>query len=167
MKEKLLKQTAVCIMIAAALLVSKHSGISALERGADTVLAQMAVHYTAEDIKAVIKGGRESTAVIAGKVTDAVNVITGKPLYGEPIDEKEAGDRQNVHAVAGGQVTAVGENEEIGKYIKITHGAQGESLYGNLKTVSVQAPANVKKGQIIGTFTKKDGKDFYYSFTEF
>ena len=62
---------------------------------------------------------------------------------------------------------AVGENEEIGKYIKIKHGDQAESLYGNLSEVHAIASANVKKGQIIGIYDKTEGKEFYYSFQEF
>ena len=64
-------------------------------------------------------------------------------------------------------MTAVGENEEIGKYIKITHGDSGESLYGNLKSVNVTVPGRVKKGDIIGVYEKSEDKEFYYSFREF
>ena len=112
-------------------------------------------------------GVKEILANVTGKMTDAVDVITGKPVYGDPIDEKYTGNKAAVYAVGGGQVTAVGENEEIGKYVKITHGDQGESLYGNLKTVNVSVPSNVKKGQIIGVYEKNGKADFYYSFQEF
>ena len=91
----------------------------------------------------------------------------GGTSYGEPIDEEFSGDSTSVYAVAGGEVTSVGENEEIGKYIKITHGEKGESLYGNLSTTGVKVPSRVKKGQIIGTYEKSDEKQFYYSFREF
>lgn len=167
MWEKLLKQTGVCLLVVLALLLSKHSNIPALANGADMVIKHMSVSYTAEDIKAAAKKSMQAMANVTGKMTDAVDVITGKPVYGDPIDEKYTGNKAAVYAVGGGQVTAVGENEEIGKYVKITHGDQGESLYGNLKTVNVSVPSNVKKGQIIGVYEKNSKADFYYSFQEF
>lgn len=36
----------------------------------------------------------EVFAVITGKMDEAVDVMTGKPVYGEPIDEKYEGNEQ-------------------------------------------------------------------------
>ena len=119
-----------------------------------------------EDIAQIAEGGARAVSSIPDKVDDAIVFVTGKPLYGDPI-EKYSGDRASVFAVGNGQVTAAGENETIGKYVKITHGSDGESLYGNLDEVFAKVPSNVKKGQIIGTYRESAGKDFYYSFTEF
>ena len=113
-----------------------------------------------EDIK-------KTVGSIIDRMSETVNVMMEEPMYGEPIDEEYKGGEVPVYAVGGGKVTAVGENEEIGRYIKIKHGDQAESLYGNLGEIHVIASANVKKGQIIGIYKKNDDKDFYYSFKEF
>ncbi|MDO4545339.1 MAG: M23 family metallopeptidase [Bacillota bacterium] len=167
MRAKLLKQAGICVLIALALLISKNSNIGILEQGADTVLAQMSVNYTAEDIKEGAQRGVAAVASLPGKVNTAVSVMTGTSSYGDPIDEEFDGDEATIYAVGAGQVTAVGENEEIGKYIRITHGSDGESLYGNLKKTYVEVPSKVKKGQIIGIYEKSDTAEFYYSFREF
>lgn len=167
MRKKLWTQTAVCLLMVLALFISKHSGVPALTNGTDLVLGHVSADYTLEDVEAAARISIETVAGITGKMNDAIDVITGKPVYGDPIDEDYSGKSTSVYAVGGGQVTAVGENEEIGKYVKITHGDQGESLYGNLKAVHVSVPSNVKKGQIIGIYEKSAEKDFYYSFKEF
>ena len=166
MRRKILRQTGFCVLIVLALLISKNSNIPVLERGADTVMTQMAVNYTVDDMKTMAKKGVVAVSSIPAKVNETVSVMTGKSAYGEPIDEKYTGKKAAVYAVGSGEVTAVGENEEIGKYIKITHGNDGESLYGNLKSTYVEVPAKVKKGQIIGLYEKKEDKEFYYSFKE-
>ena len=154
MAGRLLKQAGVCIIIAAVLFVLRQSDIPVLKKSTEAVLEYMTVNYTTGDI-----------AEAAGKAAEIVSclaVIT----YGEPIDQKYEGGQTPVYAVAGGQVTAVGENEEIGKYIKIVHGDESESLYGNLKSTRVKVPFNVKKGQIIGIYEDTKDKEFYYSLNE-
>lgn len=167
MDNKILKQTAVLFFIALALFLSKNSHIQVLEKSADTVLNYMEVNYTFDDVKGTAGKSVGLASSFKSKVSDTVHVIAGKPSYGEPIDEEYSGNETTVHAVAGGEVTAVGENEEIGKYVKITHGDAGESLYGNLKSVSVTVPSKVKKGEIIGIYERSKEKEFYYSFREF
>ena len=167
MIKKILTQTALCILVILAIFISKNSGLTSMERGAEVVLAQMAVSYTIDDVKGAATKTLGIASVFTDKVGGAIDVITGKAVYGEPIDDKYEGDKTVVYAVAGGKVTAVGENEEIGKYIKIIHGDQAESLYGNLNSINVAVPEQVKKGQIIGIYDKSTGDDFYYSLKEF
>lgn len=167
MLRKMLIQTCICMSMMLAVLLAKNCEFAAVRTATDAALEQMSISYTAADMKKVAGKTAEAFTGLNGKVEDAVDVITGKPVYGEPIDEDYEGNEALVYAVGGGKVTAVGENEEIGKYIKITHGNQAESLYGNLKSVRVSTPVNVKKGQIIGVYEKVDDKDFYYSFKEF
>lgn len=167
MLRKMLIQTCICMSMMLAVLLAKNCEFAAVRTAADAALEQMSINYTAADMKKAAGKTAEAFTGLNGKVEDAVDVITGKPVYGEPIDEDYERNEALVYAVGGGKVTAVGENEEIGKYIKITHGNQAESLYGNLKSVRVSTPVNVKKGQIIGVYEKVDDKDFYYSFKEF
>lgn len=167
MKRKIIEQTCFCIIIALVLFISKNSNTPLLERGAETVLNYMETEYTIEDLKRAAQKSRNLAADLPAKVSGTISVMTGKMTLGDPIDEKYENGSAAVYADAGGEVTSAGENEEIGRYIRITHGNMGESLYGNLESVYVGVPERVKKGQIIGTYKKKDGKDFYYSFKEF
>ncbi|MFQ8602293.1 MAG: peptidoglycan DD-metalloendopeptidase family protein [Anaerovoracaceae bacterium] len=167
MRKRLIKQAGFCLLIALALFVSKNSNIDILEKGADTVISQMEVNYTKDDAVNTLKKGAVAVSAVPDKFESAVSTVTGKPMYGEPIDDSYSGSRASVFAVENGEITAVGENETIGKYIRITHGKDGESLYGNLDKTFVEVPEKVKRGQIIGTYKKSEDKEFYYSFKEF
>ena len=166
MGKMLWKQAGVCALMVLALLLSKNSGVAVLEQGAESVIKHMSVNYTRETVKEVADKSRAAAAFATGRVETAVNAITGKPVYGQPIDAEFEGTQTPVYAVAGGQVISVGENEEIGKYVRIIHGNQAESLYGNLHSVKVSVPSNVKKGQIIGIYEEREEKDFYFSLKE-
>lgn len=148
--KKILIQTFCCLLIAFLFIVAERSNFTKIQMGAETVINYMSTDYKKDDIMVAVNKASESLV-----------------SYGKPIDKEYAGDETLVYAVGGGRVTAVGENEEIGKYIRITHGDKAESLYGNLKNVKVDKMSNVKKGEIIGIYSKKSGKEFYYSFKEF
>lgn len=150
MMKKMLIQTFCCLILIFVFSVAEKSMIPEIQRGTEAVLEYMSTGLTEEDIKSA--------------VVQTSELLTS---YGEPIDKKYDGHETLVYAVGAGKVTAVGENEEIGKYIRITHGNKAESLYGNLKTVKVTTQSNVKKGQIIGIYSEEAGKDFYYSLKEF
>lgn len=164
MKEKLIKQAVMVLLFALAMVIADHSHIGALERGAEVIQSQMAAEYTWSDVK---KAGQKTAAAaltLPDKVNETVHMVTGKPMRGEPIDEKRHGKKSSVYAVDSGQVVAAGEDETIGKYVRISHGKEGESLYGNLEEILVKVPAKVKRGQIIGTYNNSSKKEFYYSF---
>ncbi|NLD20408.1 MAG: M23 family metallopeptidase [Clostridiales bacterium] len=167
MRKKMLKQAGISVLIVLALFIATNSNIKVLEKGADTVMTQMRVNYTVDDVKAAAKVGVKAVSSIPAKAQYAATVMSGKASYGEPIDERYEGKRANVYSVGAGQVIAVGENEEIGRYIRILHGGDGESLYGNLKEIFVEVPTKVKKGQMIGVYEKKKNKKFHYSFKDF
>ena len=167
MKRKIMEQMCFCIIIALALFVSVNSGMPVLEKGAQTVLNYTHTSYTLEDVKEAAHKGAVFASALPGKVSGAIAVMTGKMTLGDPIDEDYENGRAAVYAAAGGEVTSAGENEEIGKYIRITHGSMGESLYGNLESVYVKVPERVRKGQVIGMYEKKEDKDFYFSFKEY
>lgn len=167
MLRKMMIRIIICMLLAFVIWIAYNSENEKISGSAENVLEQLSVSYTAEEIREAAEGLHKNFLDIVGRTSDAVNVFTGKSIYGEPIDEKYEGEETPVYSIGGGKVVSVGENEEIGKYVKIVHGDQAESLYGNLDTVEVTVPANVKKGQIIGVYNKLNGKDFYYSFQEF
>lgn len=164
MKEKLMKQTTLILLFLLALLVADHSHVHVLEHGASVIRAQMTAEYTWDDVK---RTGRHVTAAAAGfpeKVSETVKLVTGRPMLAEPIDQTRHGKHSSVYAVESGMVVGTGEDETIGKYIRISHGKKGESLYGNLEKILVKTPVKVKRGQIIGTYDNSCKKAFYYSF---
>lgn len=168
MKERLLKQVCICFLIALALLIADNSRIGVFEKGAEKVLYHMEKDYNSKEALNVLNRGTAAVMSAPDKFQKAVTAVTGKPMYGEPVDDKYSSEnRKSVFAVENGEVTAVGENETIGRYIRITHGEEGESLYGNLSKTFVKTPEKVRRGQIIGTYEKIEGKEFYYSFKEF
>jgi murein DD-endopeptidase MepM/ murein hydrolase activator NlpD len=83
--------------------------------------------------------------------------------YGEPIDAMVSGTVSQIYAVSGGTVIAVGENDEYGKYIRIAHGKEAESVYGNIRQVYVRPLERVKKGQVIAEYENSAEQDFYYA----
>ena len=60
-------------------------------------------------------------------------------------------DGKEVWAAAGGEVEAVGRDEELGDYVFINHGASISSRYYNLMEITVQEGDTVQSGQKIGT----------------
>ena len=164
MKEKLIKQIIMVLLLAAALFLADHSHIGVLERGSLVIQSQMAAEYTWSDVKHAGQKAAAAASALPDKVNETVQIVTGEPMLGDPIDEKKHGRTSSVYAVESGEVTGTGEDEAIGKYVRISHGKSGESLYGNLEKVLVKSPAKVKRGQIIGTYNNSSKKDFYYSF---
>ena len=62
----------------------------------------------------------------------------------------------HVYSVGGGIVSQVGEDIELGKYIKIVHGNEIISVYGGCSQIYVQALEKVKKGQLIASIRPED-----------
>ncbi|PWL95518.1 MAG: hypothetical protein DBY07_02110 [Clostridiales bacterium] len=164
MKERLMKQVVMVLLFAVAMLLADHSHIDVLQRGSEAIRMQMAAEYTWDDVKKAGDKTVKTVSSLPGRINGAVQTVTGKPVLGEPIDEKRHGKQSSVYAVDSGQVVATGEDETIGKYVRISHGKEGESLYGNLEKILVKVPVKVKKGQIIGTYNNSSKKEFYYSF---
>lgn len=167
MKNKLKKQMYAMGIIILALALSINSGVPVLQRGAEVIMSYIDTNYTSDDIKQTLSASADFATEVPAKLASVVNSVKDGPEFGNPIDPGYVAGVTDIYAAYGGDVTAVGENEEIGKYVKITHGSLGESLYGNLEKVFVAVPARVKKGQKIGTFEQKEDEEFYYSFTEF
>lgn len=104
-------------------------------------------------------------AVVQAPVAMTNAILSSKESseYGEPIDEAREGQTVSVYAVEAGTVSAVGENDKIGNFVKILHGDEAESIYGNCAEIYVKEMQRVKKGQIIASFTKKGDLEFYHS----
>lgn len=63
---------------------------------------------------------------------------------------KSCGACGNVYAVADGEISEIGENNARGKYIKIRHTEEYQSLYQHLHCINVKKGQKVIGGEIIG-----------------
>lgn len=166
MWEKILKQTGICLIIVLTLMLAKSIHVEQLNKGADMVIAQLEKNYTAQDVMAAAKKSVKAIASAPATLTNAVLSTSKESKYGKPVDQSKKGSTVSVYAVAAGSVSAVGENDKIGKFIKICHGDEAESIYGNCAKVFVKDMEKVKKGQIIATFHNDGIKEFYYSLSK-
>lgn len=109
------------------------------------------------------KNSVQAIAQAPAAVTNAIISSREALEYSDPIDEAKEGQTVSVYAVEAGTVSAVGENDKIGNFVKILHGDEAESVYGNCSKVYVKEMQRVKKGQIIASFTKQGELEFYHS----
>lgn len=166
-KEKMLKQAGICAVILLAFIVARSVDVPQLNRGSEAVVAYLSKNYTAGDVMVFVKNSLETAVKAPVTVTNAILSANQQPRYGQPIDEEiPRGETVSVYAVQAGRVSAVGQNEKIGKFVKITHGDYAESIYGNCTKIHVKELERVKKGQVIASFKKEDSTDLYYSLTE-
>lgn len=70
---------------------------------------------------------------------------------GIDIDQKEG---TPVKAVLDGIVLQVGEDQELGRFVKLKHQSDLVTVYGHLKDVNVKQNEEVKRGSVIGTVGK-------------
>lgn len=166
-KSKLIKQAGACAVILLAFAAAQAVNIPQLNRGSEAVVAYLSKNYTAGDVMVFVKNSAKTAARAPVAVTNAILSASERPQYGDPIDEKiKEGETVSVYAVEAGTVSAVGENEKIGKFLKITHGDNAESIYGNCTTIYVKELERVKKGQIIASFKKEGNSELYYTLTD-
>ncbi len=161
-KSKIVKQTGACLLIALALFIARNADSPRLDRGSEAAVAYLSKNYTVSDVMVFAKNSVKVAAKAPAAVTNAVLSAQEESKYAEPVDKAKNGETVSVHAVAAGTVSAVGENEKIGKFVKITHGEEAESIYGNCRAIQVKELERVKKGQTIATFEKTADNEFYY-----
>lgn len=160
--KRMILQIVICALLAAGYGVAWDSDIPPVRKAAQAVSAELNREYTVADLK---QGGEVAVQTITRLPTKLSQAFEDEE-YGEPIDEAFSGDTALVYAVGGGTVTTTGTNGDIGNYVVISHGGASESIYGNLSQVKVAPMQKIKKGDIIGSFDKRTGKEFYYSISE-
>lgn len=162
-KTKILKQAGICLIIVLAFVLAQNMNIPQLNRGSEAIVAYLSKNYTAGDVMVFAKNSVQAIVQAPATVTNAILSSQESSESGEPIDEASEGQTVSVYAIEAGTVSAVGENDKLGQFIKILHGDGRESIYGNCSKVYVKELQRVKKGQIIASFTKKGNLEFYYS----
>lgn len=165
-KTKLWKQAGICLIIVLTFTLAQNVKIPQLNKGSETVVAYLSKNYTTGDVMVFAKNSVQAVVQAPATVTNAILSSKDSPEYGAPIDEAKEGQTVSVYAVEAGTVSAVGENDKIGNFIKILHGDEAESVYGNCSKIYVKEMQRVKKGQIIASFTKKEDLEFYHSVKE-
>jgi len=163
--EKFLKQAGICIIILLSVLVLQSLNITWVNKGLTVCSQQISKNYTVDDLVTFGTGAIE-TMKGASAVIASVAISPNAGRYGEPIDEMRVGKVSSIYAVCGGTVIAAGEDEKLGRYIKIAHGNKSESTYGHCSTVYVRPLERVKKGQIIAEYENESEEEFYYAMAE-
>lgn len=166
-RSKIIKQMCICVILVMAFLAARHTGIPALQQASRTAVSCISKNYSVSDVMAAAKESVQTAVRVPAAMTNTIISAREKTKYGTPIDKAEIGETVSVYAVGAGTVTSVGENDEIGKFLKITHGDEAVSIYGNCETILVKELDRVKKGQAIATFKKEADNEFYYSFSDF
>lgn len=162
-KTKLWKQAGICLIIVLTFALAQNVKIPQLNKGSEAVVAYLSKNYTTGDVMVFAKNSVQTLARTPAAVTNAILSSKESSEYDAPIDEAQEGQTVSVYAVEAGTVSAVGENDKIGNFVKILHGDEAESIYGNCSEIYVKEMQRVKKGQIIASFTKKDDLEFYHS----
>jgi len=165
MIDKILRQVGMCIIVVLLVMMLQGLNITLINNGLEVVTEKVMKEYTAEDVKTF---GTKVVDTVKDAPTIAANIVAAVDSateYGQPIDELIVGPTASIYAVSGGIVSTVGEDGELGKYVKISHGTDMESVYGNCNKIYVKPLERVKKGQIIAEYQKDNPNEFYYTLT--
>ena len=175
-----MKQILVCIIIVLLVIIIKKMDIAIVNKGLDNVQAMFNHDYTVAEIFQSAKNFAEKAKSVPQSVASAFQRSGSKLAFSPPADEqavistfgeKTGEDNQygfergmvfqsdkelQVHAVGGGVVSEIGENEQYGKYIKIVHGDDIVSIYGGCSQIYVKSLEKVKKGQTIASVSPEN-----------
>lgn len=161
-------QIIVSIFLAAAFMIFSEIDSPSVQSTMEKIEHELTREYTLNEIKDLGKRVQSTIQKIPAVVSNVTEkVAESNAVYGEPIDEEPLTETAMVYAVAGGTVSEVGSNDDIGNYVVIQHGNESESTYGNLSNIKVTQHERVKKGEIIGGYTESQEKEFYYTLNFF
>ena len=161
LKKILLVQMCVCLLIVTGYISIGKSGSDLLIDKRSEAIAAVSRHYTMSDI--FTKGKKVITTLVKTPIDVSEYITIGQEgqQYAEPVDPAVEGAVTSVYAVMGGQVIETGENDEIGRYIKIKHD-EATSVYGNCCRVYAKDGKHVRRGQVIGSYLQDEDNKFYY-----
>lgn len=164
-KKKLYCQVTACLLILTAASYGGEIKNETFAKYYEKAKAMVMYQMSMEDVKSAAVSVSTALSGAPDKVVSAVAKINETSKYGVPIDEKSDEQIKQVHAVAGGVVTASGKDKEKGLYVEIRHEG-GTSIYGNLEEISVVESERVQRGEIIGSYNTQNEKEFYYELSE-
>ena len=165
-------QSVVCLAIFAAV----HSGMGAVTMEKyekigiliEKIAAAIQENYTLAELLQLGEDAASKAVSAPAKISEAILSANEKSFYGKPLDDKsEASDGtvQPVYAAAGGRVLKSGLQDGLGLYVMVEH-EKKISTYGHLSSIRVVAGDRIVKGEILGSFDRTCGEEFYYSLEE-
>lgn len=160
-KKILLIQTCICMFLISGYISIDISDAAGLQEKQSRAVAAMSKHYTAQDILERTRHAASAIINTPATVTNFIISVSGQQRYGKPIDHAETGETTSVYAVSGGFVIKTGENDKLGKYVKIRHDGN-VSVYGNCNKIYVKEGEHVRKGHVIASFKQERNNSFYY-----
>ena len=164
-KKKLYCQVTACLLILTAASYGGEIKNETFAKYYEKAKAMVMYQMSMEDVKSAAVSVSTALSSAPDNVVSAFAKINETSKYGVPIDEKSDEQIKQVHAVAGGVVTASGKDKEKGLYVEIRHEG-GTSIYGNLEEISVVESERVQRGEIIGSYNTQNEKEFYYELSE-
>lgn len=160
-----MKQLLISIAIVLFIILVKKMDIAIVNKQIDNLQAYLKKEFTASEIKTAVVSSVDKVKNVPNAAVAAFKEGEAKIAYGPPINKVLNEDDKEfmIYAVADGTVTQVAQNEELGKFIRIKHDNEMESIYGTLSTITVKESGSVKKGQIIGSVANKGKKTLYFA----
>ncbi len=164
-KKVLLAQICVCLFLVTGYISIGELNRELLHDKRSQVVAAISKHNSVADLFEEGKQVVSTVIKMPSSVSEQIKKGKDAQQYAEPLDPVLEGDITSVYAVAGGQVTETGENEEIGKYVIIQHD-EAVSVYGNCCKVYAKENEHIRRGQVIGSYIQDAENEFYYKLIE-
>ena len=164
-KRIILIQSVVCIIMLLCYMAAGKFDSEIIQEKRSQAVAAMSKHYTVSDIWDKGKSTASALIKVPAAVSSYVMSAQDSQRYAEPIDPVAVGGITSIYAVSGGQVIETGENEELGKFIRIQHDG-AVSVYGQCSRIYAKEGKHVRRGQVIGSFLQEENNEFYYDLIE-
>ena len=161
LREKLIVQTVICLMIFAGVRTVSMSDIEIFNKAEEMVSGRFLKNYTIEDLKSIVSETINKASGIHETVTTSVMQTGNDLLETSPLGEKNEEGIQIVYGLTGGKITEAGINDEYGLYVKVEADG-GTFVYGNMTDMAVVTGERIRAGQILGSYDSKSEKEFYY-----
>ncbi|PAB61367.1 M23 family metallopeptidase [Anaeromicrobium sediminis] len=99
---------------------------------------------------------------IVSSYGDSIDPILNTKSFQRGIDMMSFKDTY-VRGIDDGTIAEVGESENLGMYVKVSHGSDVFAIYSNCTEIKVKKGDEIRKGDRIGVFRKNDnGKYFHF-----
>jgi murein DD-endopeptidase MepM/ murein hydrolase activator NlpD len=98
---------------------------------------------------------------IVSSYGDSIDPILNTKSFQRGIDMISFKDTY-IRGIDDGIIAEVGESENLGKYIKISHGKDVFAIYSNCTEVKIKKGDEIRKGDRIGIFRKNINKEHFH-----
>ncbi|MBR5229449.1 MAG: peptidoglycan DD-metalloendopeptidase family protein [Firmicutes bacterium] len=158
--EKIVTQTVICLMIFAGIRSVSMLDTDHINKAEKFFSENIKKNYSFNELKSKATNILSQAAGMQETMTSAVIRANTLNTVDNPLGEEEKG-MQVVYAASGGDVISVGISEELGLHIKILS-EEAAYTYGNMENIFAVPGERVRKGDIIGTYSTNNEKNFIF-----